>query len=1534
MSLKTGVLPPTTGCEEPHPELLGEAPALRTLRRGELWPSPLPLRASVSAMGFGGINTHLTLEATPGERRRVLSDAERILLGSAQDAAPFLFDAPNVEALLAQVERCLTYAAKLSRSELIDLAAELERHLGKGQARAAVVAASPSGFARRLDALRALIKSGASLCLDVKGGVFLGSGGGPPRIGFLFPGQGTPAHLDGGAWRRRYEYVEEIYARLSCVDLSGGVTTAVAQPAIVASSLAALRVLKRLNIGASVGVGHSLGELTALHWGGALDEETLLRLAEVRGRAMAEHSSPAGAMASINAGQHAVEELLNGDPVVIAGLNSPSQTVISGDALAVAEVVERARLKGLGAMRLPVANAFHSPLMKGAVQPLAAHLSELSLLPLQRAVVSTITGRSLVPGADLRKLLRRQVTAPVRFLNAMSAASRGGCELWIEVGPGQTLHRLAGEVTNTPVVSLDSGGPSLEGLWVATGACFALGAEVDHAALFAGCFTRPFDLDWRPRFLVSPCELAPSPKADAHRAEDRGGQEDAKADAPPATALASSATVEVVRALVSAETELPASAVKDESRLLDDLHLNSITVGQLVAKAARRLALPPPEAPTDYAGATVAEVARALDHIAATHKPAAAQAEYGMPSGVGSWVRPFTVELLERPLPARVEASTKGGWRVLAPADHPLATALERAFGNLEAGGGIVVLLPPSPDESHVGLLLEAARAALGSGEATRFVLVQHGGGAAAFAKTLHLESAIDTCVVDVPLRHPKAVEWVIAEASSASGYREVNYDEEGRRREPFLRPLVLEEGVTELSLTADDVLIVTGGARGITAECALAIGRETGARLALFGLTPPGDDEEIASNLERMAAAGLRFRYLEVDVTDEAAVRRAVAEVEAELGNVTGIIHGAARNVPRALVALDEATFQKTLAPKLRGARNLLASINPERLRLFVTFGSIIARSGLPGEADYGLANEWLTRLTQEWQDAHPDCLCLDVEWSLWSGVGMGARLGDVDAMRRQGINPISPEEGVEAMRRLLGRRLPSAAVVVMGRFREMPTFKVELPELPFLRFLEKPRVFYPRVEFVADAEISTDSDPYLEDHVLGGERLLPAVIGLEAMAQVAMTLLDTDEPPLFEQVEFSRPVLVPTEGALTIRVAALARTPDCVEVCLSSAETGFQVTHFRAMCRLRKPVEKESSPGALSPEASDASRVPLDPDQDLYGNILFHRGRFRRVRGYLCLTATECQAEIGAGAGGEWFSRYLPGRLALGDPGARDAVIHAIQACIPHASILPTGVERISIREITNDGRQFVHAKEVGRDGDTFVYDLEVTGADGRVRESWEGLRLRVLAGATFDGPWCEGLLVPLIERRLAALLPGPPIRVAVERDAASPRRARSDRAMQRALGSPASIQRRPDGKPEVADGRGVSAAHAHDLTLAVAGRGPVGCDVERVERRPREAWHDLLGGERMRLVELIGRETGDDLDAAATRVWNVVECLKKVGANGDASLSLDASERGGWLLISSGPFAACSFVVTMREQGERLGMAVLSKNENAGL
>ncbi|HVG22046.1 MAG TPA: type I polyketide synthase, partial [Blastocatellia bacterium] len=1176
LALHTQVLPPTTACDQPHPKVAGPDASLKILKQGEVWPAERPLRAGVSAMGFGGINTHIALEGVAKQRRGELDFREQALLSSAQDAELFLMASRDGAGLLGEARHLLTFASRISLAEMTDLAAAiqgaLDQTLNGAALRAALVASSPAELSTRLQVLESWLASGVISEIDIDGGIFVGSNR-RARVGFLFPGQASPVYLDGGAFSRRFDFVRRLYCR-SGFPLSGNAAaTEVAQPAIITASIAGLRVMERFGIKGDVAVGHSLGEVTALHWAGVFDEEGSIRIAAGRAKAMNDSGASPGCMASIKGNRHEVEALLNGDPVVIACLNSPGQTVVSGAATAVQSLVARAQARGRTAIRLPVSHAFHSPLLASAVPLLADHLARASFCAPSRKVFSTVTAAPISSNEDLRELLYQQLTAPVRFFEAATAAA-ADADLFIEVGPGHVLAGLASGFLNKPVVSIDAGGDSLKGLLTALGAAYTLGALADCSSLFSDRITKPFKLDWQPRFFTNPCELAPLIEGKAHheRAATDGREDSIKsedADSQKAPRLPgpgsgeAQTTLELIRNLVAARAELPPSTVTESDRLLGDLHLNSITVGQIVAETARHLGLAPPVSPTDYSTVTLANLAEAFDE--GMRLGDFASKPRRMMAGVDSWTRSFGIEYVEQTLQSRKPSSSESKWQVFATQDYPLADCLKEEFAKCE-GAGVVIALPPDCDERHVNTLLEGARAALAGGESSKLVLVEHGEGAAAFARTFYLEAPwITTCVANVPVNHPQAIEWAAEEAKSALGYTEARYDASGKRSIPTLKLLPEPDG-GETPLGKDDVMLVTGGGKGIAAECAITIACDTGARLALLGRSDPDADPELKANLERMNSLGIEFRYFSADVVDFNEVSRAVNRAESEMGPITAVLHGAGTNVPKLLQSLDEKTFLETLRPKLQGARNVLRAVSPERLRLLITFGSLIARAGMRGEADYALANQWLTSLAEDWHAKYPQCRCLAIEWSLWSGAGMAERLGRVDALIEQGITPIPLDEGVRMLRRLLAQKSDRVAVVVSGRFGQSPTLRIEQPDLPFLRFLEQPKLYYPGVELIVESELSNQTDPYLEDHALEGEEIFPAVMGLEAMAQVAMTLAETDQTPAFEGVRFNRAVLAPRGSSTTIAIAALARAPGVVEVVLRSKLTDYQVDHFRA--------------------------------------------------------------------------------------------------------------------------------------------------------------------------------------------------------------------------------------------------------------------------------------------------------------------------------------------------------------------------------
>ncbi|MEO7263118.1 MAG: type I polyketide synthase, partial [Jatrophihabitantaceae bacterium] len=977
------VIPPATSHIDPHAELLGERPALRVPSSAELWPASGPIRAGVSSMGFGGINTHVVLEQAGAERRTEIALEVQQLVRSRQDCELLLIDASSIADLRGQISQLAAMSTRMSFADLTDLAGTLEAGLDDRPIRAAVVLNSPEQAEHQFGKLLMLLDNGARSVLDPEGGVFLGNTASRPRIGFLFPGQGAGRRADGAAIGRRFDVVDELYRSHPLPEGASLSDTAAAQPRIATSSVAGLRLMRLFGIEAVAAAGHSLGELTALHWAGGYDEATLLAIAAARGRLMAETGSTNGAMAGIMAAPELITSMLDGEPVVIAGYNSPQQTVVSGPADAVDGVCAKAVARGLTAMRLPVSHAFHSELVAPAADALRSHLERHQFAPVQRRVVSTVTGGDLAPDTYLPELLARQVREPVRFTEALSALA-ADVDLLLEVGPGTILRGLASEIAPSVVtISLETDSNSLAGLLRAVAACYVLGAPVRHAELYRDRFTRTLEPGKQFQFFASPCEQAPVdelgtglsattampvnalPAAALISAPAPAPQPSATPPGPPQPSTTPSGppqnAVDVLRRLAAERAELPLEAVSANSHPLDELHLSSITVGQIVNQASRELGLTAPMATSTFATSTLAQLAQMLDELG--ESALAADQPVTAALGVAPWVRAFAIDQVQAIAGPAAGPEGAGDWEVFASERHPLAAELRQALKSAELGNGVVLCLPRECDESHVPLMLAAARAVLALPAPARFVVVGDRRGAAALAKTLCLEApTVSTTVITLPLpvdlaadRVTAAVRAIVADVVGTDGFSEVSYDADGARRVPVLRPLQLTAAADGGSrLGPQDVLLVTGGGKGITAECALALAQDTGAAIGLLGRSSPEGDAELAANLERMAAAGVRYRYIRADVTSADEVKAAVEKIRDTLGPVTAVLHGAGRNEPNTLLSLDQSSFKQTLAPKIGGLEAVLAAADPGSLRLLVTFGSIIGRAGLRGEADY----------------------------------------------------------------------------------------------------------------------------------------------------------------------------------------------------------------------------------------------------------------------------------------------------------------------------------------------------------------------------------------------------------------------------------------------------------------------------------------------------------------------------------------------------------------------------------------------------
>ncbi|NYT95313.1 type I polyketide synthase [Salinispora sp. H7-4] len=1479
------VLPPTTGCRSPHP-LLADGNRLRVADEAQPWPAGEQY-AAVSAMGFGGINTHVVLGGATPAAPRPLSAHVRRLSRPHPDHELVVCGASDATALAGLLTRVRTVATTLSRPELTDLAAGLAAtHRGDAPARFAAAVHDADELVVALDRALGHLAGGGRRLLDAARGVFLVADG-TLRVGLLFPGQAAPVHPGHGALGH---LLDEAGNRTEQLPVPAEpVDTAVAQPAIIAGSLAGIRWLTRLGVRAVGALGHSLGELAALSWAGALDAEDALSLARARGAAMSTASTVPSGMLSLRTDLAGARRLVAGSGAVVAAENGARHVVVAGTRPDLDRVASAARRERVEVTPLAVSHAFHSPLMAPAATALRRAAGHLAWRRPERPVASTVTG-DWWGGEDPADVLVRQLTEPVRFREALG---RLDADLLVEVGPGQMLTALA-EAAGRTSVSLDVGAASAAGAAAGTAALFAAGAVPEVEPWFAGRFVRPFALDREREFLVNPCEreqpVTTAPAAPTTAPTSRAPVPDPLPRRTPAAAVAGDDrdTAELVAVRVAELAELPAAEVDPDTRLLADLHLNSLRVGQLTADIAGELGRALPATPLSLAHATVGELAAAIDGLPAADTPAAE-----LPAtGVGPWVRVFSHHLVPRAARTAPPAEPPG-WEVIGDlTEHPQAEVVRTEFRtDAAATAGRLLVLPPGLADIPTA----DVAAALGGAATDRrpLVVVHHGGIGGAVGRSLFAETEVPVLVVETP-SGPAGVRLAAVEASRPwSGYQEVVYSADGVRTVPVSRLLDGQPRAGQrIPLGPGEVCLVTGGAKGIGAVCAAALGAATGARLVLVGRSP-ADDPEVVEAVRRSGAA-----YRRVDLTDRAAVAEALAAVRAEHGPVRGVLHAAGRNEPAPLTELTAQELDRTLAPKAYGFDHLVAALDLDELRFAVAFGSVIGRAGLPGEAAYAAANEYLSRRCTELAAVAPQVRWLSIEWSVWSGTGMGVRLGVLDGLLRRGVSPIPPDEGTRLLLELLARPALPPVVLVAGRLPVSDTLEWDECAGESGRFLESRLTGTPSVELVSEARLSLGADPYLDDHRIGGAPVLPAVLGLEAMAQAAAGLGAKQVPTVIRDVALTRPVTVGDREPRSIRVAALTGPDGTVRAAVRSAETSFAVDHLTAT------YGGTVTTGEPVPPPAAGLAVPGAP---LYGPAFFHGPRFRRVAGYHGLSAYRCVAEVHAEPG-TWFGGFYDQRLQLGDPGVRDAFLHLLQACVPDRRVLPVEVDRIDVHA-RPEGTLTVHARQVAETGDEFRFDLTVIDADGTAVERWTGLRLRAV-GPVENPVWPVELLGPLVARRLRRWRPE--LRV----DLAAATAGRADRDRGRILAgwlldgpvrADATGRPRPVAAAIPSGWRGVSVSHLDGHLLAAAADRPVGVDWEVVAATPP------LPAPAARVADAVARLTGEDPATAGTRVWTALEALMKAGTAVDAPLVLrDETGPDGWVALHAGRHAVYGTVV----------------------
>jgi polyketide-type polyunsaturated fatty acid synthase PfaA len=491
MALHAKVVPPTINVERPNPRLGlgGGSPFyLQTSAKPWIAPAGSPRRAAVSSFGFGGTNYHVVLEEDGHEHAGAYrtTPLPASVVVSAEDPA-------------ALARHCRETAESLESGD----AAEAFAALGaapsppSAAARVGLVAGGPADAAEALRRAAGLLEErpDAEEWQDPRGLVFRRRGlelSG--RTAAVFPGQGSQYVNMGRELAIAFPGIREAFAAADAAASGegGGAPlssvvfppsafepddaalqedalrrTERAQPAIGAMSAGIFAVMRAAGFAPDFAVGHSFGELTALWAAGAIDDADYARLTVARGRAMAPADGEAdpGTMLAVAEGADPVAARLAAagpaaSHVVLANVNAPRQTVLAGPRDAVAAAGTALAAAGMEVTPLPVAAAFHSPLVAHARPLLAEALATAAFRAPRVPVYANATAEPYAPEpAAIRALLLEQVTSPVRFRDCIERLYEAGARCFVEIGPSRVLTGLIRQTLGdrpAVVVAVDS----------------------------------------------------------------------------------------------------------------------------------------------------------------------------------------------------------------------------------------------------------------------------------------------------------------------------------------------------------------------------------------------------------------------------------------------------------------------------------------------------------------------------------------------------------------------------------------------------------------------------------------------------------------------------------------------------------------------------------------------------------------------------------------------------------------------------------------------------------------------------------------------------------------------------------------------------------------------------------------------------------------------------------------------------------------------------------------------------------------------
>jgi len=571
--------------------------------------------------------------------------------------------------------------------------------------------------------------------------------------------------------------------------------------------------------------------------------------------------------------------------------------------------------------------------------------------------------------------------------------------------------------------------------------------------------------------------------------------------------------------------------------------------------------------------------------------------------------------------------------------------------------------------------------------------------------------------------------------------------------------------------VTSETVFVVSGGARGITARCVVALAQAARCGFILIGRSAAGTGEpewasgvgdsrelkarcaaaltargdratpalierevraveahrEIAQTIGAIRAAGGRASYLQADLTNASGLRERCAAASAELGPVTGVIHGAGVLADRRIEQKTADDFETVYRAKIDGLLALLDVVDAEALRFLVLFSSAAGFYGNIGQADYAIANEILNKYAHAFRSAHPLCRVVAFDWGPWEGGMVTPALRQLFA--RRGIATIPLDAGARIFVETLAPSSEATQVVVGS---------------PMLG----PGELAPRAlrQLHLRRKIRLDINPALADHVIGRHVVLPTAFAIAWMSGAAEQLNPGLRCVRCDDVRVLKGIVFDGSEAdeYTCDVEELVRDDaqglfEARVQIASQDETGRARYHYQSRVVLRREIAPHT---ALMPRGDARAPAVLDGAGLYRDGTLFHGPLFQSIervtrideRG---LTMVIRAPQLRPGELGQFATRSIDPLLI--DMAVQGMVVWARR--MTGAASLPLVVGSVRAFGPTPAGPLFVDIVVTGRDQQRITGTVTVHDAAGVVCSQIVGAevtlsaRLNALFGAHRD-------------------------------------------------------------------------------------------------------------------------------------------------------------------------------------------------------